>query len=750
MSKRLFRRAGPWLILLIAVLFPALNLWPEVNAPIDLADTLVHQALVDAVLDEWAAGRSGLDPWIPDWTFGHPVLHHYQPAAYWLSALAVKLSPLPLSTNQHVDLLTWLLWSLHPLVWFVSLRWLGIGRWSAACGALLSPLVSSPGLYGWEQSAFVWSGRGLYAQLVAAWPFPLALAAGYRAVLPGGRVWPAGLLLALTTLCHLMWGYMIAVGWLLLLLPRSLPGEDQSRSFFRRRGFRLGRLLQAYAGTALLTAFFVIPFLLDRDFVLHSRWEPAWKWESFGLSYALNTLFSGDLLDAGSVQFGSLAVMRPPILSLLALLGGILAIGRRSRFGYLVAFCGLWYLVFFGSNTWGPLLRLLPFAGDLHLHRVVGSVQMVAPVVAASGLVWIFRSLHGPDRTLRNRLPALVRWGLSVLVVCCLVMAALERWQEERKALPWMEQTRAAVRAADPLMPFLASLDPERDGRIYAGRNRDYGDDFKLGMVPAYAALQSLRFPALSYLYMAMAPPSDVLVYFDWKRLDHCELFGVRTLLVPEDEDPPPFARFRARGPGWQLFDLPTSAWFSLVDRAGTLVTESEDARFLAMRQWLSGPGPRHGRVFGLERRRIVELEHSADLPEGPEGSRWTSLASPPDQTPLFDPCAHLRIPSAPRGEIMSVAVEGSRWRAEVRVERSCHLLLKSTYHPNLRADVDGEATSVEEVSPHFAAVPLAPGTHQVEIRYQSRWWRAWLAALGGVAFALCALWEERRGVSTC
>jgi hypothetical protein len=47
--------------------------------------------------------------------------------------------------------------------------------------------------------------------------------------------------------------------------------------------------------------------------VNHSRWEPAFKWDSFGAPFILSELFSGRLLDAG----------RPPILSLLLAVGTI-------------------------------------------------------------------------------------------------------------------------------------------------------------------------------------------------------------------------------------------------------------------------------------------------------------------------------------------------------------------------------------------------------------------------------------------
>jgi hypothetical protein len=68
-----------------------------------------------------------------------------------------------------------------------------------------------------------------------------------------------------------------------------------------------------------VTAFHLLPLLLDAPRVNRSRWEPAWKWDSFGAREVLEKLLSGDLLDAG----------RLPVLSLLALAGVVIAITRR-------------------------------------------------------------------------------------------------------------------------------------------------------------------------------------------------------------------------------------------------------------------------------------------------------------------------------------------------------------------------------------------------------------------------------------
>ena len=77
---------------------------------------------------------------------------------------------------------------------------------------------------------------------------------------------------------------------------------------FPQRAFRTA---VAMAVALVLIAFFVVPMVLDSSYINHSRWEPAWKWDSFGAEAIGRALANGTLLDDG----------RLPILTLLAAAG---------------------------------------------------------------------------------------------------------------------------------------------------------------------------------------------------------------------------------------------------------------------------------------------------------------------------------------------------------------------------------------------------------------------------------------------
>ena len=214
-------------------------------------------------------------------------------------------------------------------------------------------------------------GSGLFPQSVAAHLLLLSIGFGFRAVRRGKREWLAGTLLGLTFLAHLIYGYM---GALSLVLLAALP--DDSARFSERvvRTVRIGVVALA------ISAFQLAPLLIDGPILNHSRWEPAWKWDSFGAPAMLGYLFSGRLMDAN----------RLPVLSLLTLAGAVLIIWRwrRAAAGERFAVCGaaLWIALSFGRPFWGPALWLFGISPDMQLHRVIAGAQVFLLLLAAIAL----------------------------------------------------------------------------------------------------------------------------------------------------------------------------------------------------------------------------------------------------------------------------------------------------------------------------------------------------------------------------
>ena len=181
----------------------------------------------------------------------------------------------------------------------------------AALGAGVLISLMSSGLYGLEFRSYVFAGYGLFPQSVATHLLLLVLGFGYRALIRGRFVTLTGLLLGLTFPAHLMFGY---VGALSLCLLAVLPGR-------RRR--RLGstasrRTLHVAAVAVAVSAYQLAPLFLDSPIINHTRWDPAWRWDSYGAGAVLKLLLTGEVMDA----------KRLPVLSLAALAGAVLD-GRR-------------------------------------------------------------------------------------------------------------------------------------------------------------------------------------------------------------------------------------------------------------------------------------------------------------------------------------------------------------------------------------------------------------------------------------
>ena len=77
-------------------------------------------------------------------------------------------------------------------------------------------------------------------------------------------------------------------------------------------------------------------------------------------------------------------------------------------------------------------------------------------------------------------------------------------------------------------------------------------------------------------------------------------------------------------------------------------------------------------------------------------------------------------------------------------------LLLKSSYHPNWTASVDGIPKSPVMLMPGFIGVHLEPGRHTVIMEYRARSIRNLLLAMGFLTLGLIALWDRLNSRGLC
>jgi hypothetical protein len=107
----------------------------------------------------------------------------------------------------------------------------------------------------------------------------------------------------------------------------------------------------------------------------------------------------------------------------------------------------------------------------------------------------------------------------------------------------------------------------------------------------------------------------------------------------------------------------------------------------------------------------------------------------------------------APAGTATLASSSDERVVVRARAQRSGILVLGDTHFPGWKAKVDGREVDVRPVDYFFKGVPIGPGTHTVEFRYQPLSWRiGWivsLVALAGLAATVAAGVARRRSAAT-
>lgn len=708
--------AAAWLAVAAAL---ALNLYwltPELTvARFDLNDNVMHYGLAVRMAEAIEHGENPFDHWVSEWTLGYPVPRTYQP----LGSFSVAAGYLAL--GKSVPLMTLFVWArfllllLFPLSVYYGARLMELDRLRAAAAALAAPLIATNNLYGLEHGSYVWRGSGLYTQAWAMHLLVLTLGFGYRAFSRGRGRTLSGALLALTFLCHFLYGYMAAVS--LVLLAALGPNETP----LLRRAARLAWIT---AVSVALTASFLLPLWIDKPMINRSRWEAPWKWSSFGFVEVVRQLLSGGLLDYG----------RLPLLTVLAAAGVVvwgLARWRRAaaeRFAvsrtpqgalaFVVSGAALWLFLYCGRRSWGVLFTLLGTGEEAPLHRLIGGVHLFALLLCgiALGSLWHWFRLRGG------------RWApLGALAATLVVLspAVAERNAFIAQGVAWGRQNLAAHDAeAEALERALAEV-KSQPGRTFAGLAGDWGRDFRVGAVPVFGWLATHNEPAIGMLYHAMALTSDITVRFDEWRPDHHRLFNVTALLAEPSRQVAGFLEPAGRHGRLQVYRAPGGGYFDLV-RVPYSARVDKDSLYDVNDPWLQSDW--------VGKRQHVRLDFVSDaLPELPRLESTATL-------PALEAAEAL-------GEIRGEAQSGEAYSAQVRADQPCHLLFKMTYHPNWRVLVNGEPRATVALTPGMLAVALNPGEYRVECRYEPEVWRTPLL-LAGLLAGLLLLVGERRGIA--
>ena len=738
----------PAALVVLACLFNLAAFHTELNgAAYSLNDHVLHQALAARMDAAWQAHANPLDPWIPYWGQGFPVLRYYQNLPHLLVVSAYRLlgRTVPLADVFRTFHLLCLV--LMPASFYLGARRLGLERPTAALTALCVPLLAVDPTHrhflGLQPASFIWNGGGLFSQEVAVAFLPLALAAVLRSALTGRCFGAALALLWATWVSHLLIGYSACLLGLLAIVHPDARGQ--------RRAVLL-RLLGIYAGVLAAALYLIWPTLMESNLLWRSVWEERPYWDSYGAPMIIQSLLCGGILDGPRI----------PVLTLLAGLGAASVVSRRWRPAaelgaarFALGAAGLSLLLFFGRATWGPLVKLLPMSDNLPFHRFICAVQYSGLLLAGLGLSVLWRAL---DWRRDGR-----RLALALAVTAAALSPAFWSAASTGQRLAGMTARTAAEfsgkgKGVVELMAMLSDKNRAEPGRGYAGTRWDWGREYHVGSVPLYMLWPAFDIPSISYMMHTMGINSDLDVEFDPKRKDHYDLFNIRYLLLPREVPPPPFARVLDTRPGVVAavvdtpgyFDVVQADWFYPLSAASPRQRYAFSKRFIASswhgakrfvrmgRDWRDGPQ-------GSE----ILLRPGAPMPDRPDSNRRPAPAA--SEVPQV-PDGRTSLRPAP-GRVLRSWGSNDRFGAVLEADEAAYALVRVTFHPAWRALVDGAPARTVMLSPAYLGIPLSPGRHTVEVSYAPGWRSLvfFVLGLGLIGLALLAdrlgLWPAARAL---
>jgi hypothetical protein len=565
--------------------------------------------------------------------------------------------------------------ALWPVVVFAGGRLLGLGRWRSAGAALVSPLVASAPTLGYEWGSYAWRGYGTWTQLWGMWLLPLAWGFGYRAIVRGRSYAWAALAVALTVAVHLLTGYLalLSLGVFVLIRPSRIRE-------------RIGRAALVGVGSLLIAAWVVVPLLLDRAYTIQDEFSRGKVfYDSFGAKQIMKWMISGELFDRN----------RFPVITLLAGLGLLVCLWRWRRDERARAVVGVGLvslLLFFGRSTLGPVLRLLPGSGDLFLRRFVFGVHLAGLYLVGIALGWLGRIVVARAR---GRIPRLepIAAGLLIVALVALAPAWLERYAWAAQGAEWIheQQVYDATDGADvaALVSMAEGLGP---GRIYAGSRSNWGARYRVGQVPVYAELLNLDVDAVGFTRPTWSLSSPAEYRFRDTDPAHYDVFDVRYLIQPAEQDPPVQAELVATRGRHTLWQISVDGTIEVVDTSEPITADRTDLG-VKIAPWLSSDLPAAGVHPG-----IAFADVPAAGPTLPDGE----------------------LPAEPAGRVIeaSLDLQDGRASATVEMKRPAAVLLKASFDNRWRVTVDGAVVEAQMFAPSFVGRIVSPGRHRVTFEY--------------------------------
>lgn len=402
------------------------TMWILVGPVLNRAgDDLYHVMNEYAIAHGVAAGDNPFGPLGVE--FGQPVLRFYQ-ALFYLNTVAWNLfAGLDIRFVHNTAIVV--CFALSPFAYAYFLRKLGLGRWTAGVGGLLSMI--SVAAFGNSFEAYF--EAGIVTQSMGGLFLPWFMGSFIGMLRGENRASTTAFLFALAFLSHaIMSVYAVFAGALYLAVT----------DIGLRRN--LARLAVFAVLGAALAAFWAFPFIEHTssmrpipDSVIRGRgvhWFTSVSRSELAMVAGTGRLLDdpprkGDARDANDKFMDRISIIgtlktRPPVLTILTAFGALVALAgiRRTSRRFLLAGLAFSLMLFAGPDDF-RWLGHLPFMDAIQAFRCTYLVELFAFGLAALGVGAIGRAAYAlvvTRRRLYARIPA--------TAVFCLALAAGIGW----------------------------------------------------------------------------------------------------------------------------------------------------------------------------------------------------------------------------------------------------------------------------------------------------------------------------------
>jgi hypothetical protein len=698
-----------FLLVFIAIMFNAVFLFSEMSInTFPVNDEVIH---LTATQDASLAIRQNVDPtdfWLTQIDLGYPLFHSYQHFPQVLLAIIDQITSSIISLPHLFDIFKYLLLVLFPFSIFLSMRRFEFDYIPAGIAAFVASLLSTNGLFGIEYGTYIWLGYGLYTQLWAMFFFPIALAEIYRVMKRDGSLLLAVILSSIVLLSNLIYGYMLIVSAILFVF--LIPNKLEIIS-------RIKELSRVFIFTAIATAYFFIPCILDLKYYNRSIWFDPLRYGSLGAVEILKSLFTGNLFDYG----------RLPILTILFLVAIIVVAIRykQEKYRLLFVLTIFWLFAYFGEPTWGIFLDSLPFIHNLHFHRFIGGFQIGAVMVIGAGipLVWKIGKKY-LSKIPSFKLPIVI----GIIFLLLITPIYLERIQLYQYNSQWKtENYNTFLFKNQEVSSIKETLQKSPPGRVYAGIPADFGKDsnYKIGYVPLYSILTQMGFDTFGYAYTAFPLVTDIRLLFNNKKIEQYNVFNVRYVLLHKTWSPADYYSKIKSFENFILYEVPTTGYFDLVDVPAVFYGE-QDNFYYPNSKWLVSP------LMVQKQYPIIEIGGKPLNTSGLPVYSFTEV-----DVKILSNLSRIQPIS---GKILNENVSINKYQANFTTSRECYLMLKTSYYPGWVVTIDGKKVPTVMLTPGFIGIKVSQGTHNATFTYEPPFYRLPLFIIGVISLIILGL----------